>query len=181
MRCRLSRVRSQCVFKKKTVLLPISRFCFSDWGQLCDFGLLLVLGENRPVGVNVIHREKEGDSFYFSPKKKKKGQRKHRIIRLWSRNMASNTLLTVKCKPNLICYLFLWTYSCRECLLETFPTSPLDESLKRLLPCWISSCSLPHPESVGWARSVPASLTVTPDRLEFMEYLRTVMTVFSVE
>ena len=56
---------------KKTVLLPISRFCFSDWGQLRDFGLLLVLGEDRPVGVNVLHREKEGDSFYFSPKKVK--------------------------------------------------------------------------------------------------------------
>lgn len=61
---------------KKTVLLPISRFCFSDWGQLRDFGLLLVLGEDRPVGVNVLHREKEGDSFYFSPKKKSKKAQK---------------------------------------------------------------------------------------------------------
>lgn len=77
-------------------------------------------------------------------------------------------------------YLFLCTYSCRECLLVTLSTSPLSELPKMPLPCWISSCSLPHPESLRCAVSVLPSL-MAPDRLELMEYLRTVMTVFSVK
>lgn len=78
-------------------------------------------------------------------------------------------------------YLFLCTYSCRECLLACFPTSPSAELANILFPCWIPSCSLPQPESLVRGRSVLISLMATADRLELMEYLRTVMVVFSVK
>lgn len=43
-------------------------------GQLGEFRLLLVFGQNWTVGVNVIHRQKEGDSLYLGPKTPKKSQ-----------------------------------------------------------------------------------------------------------
>lgn len=36
-------------------------------GQVCEFGPVLVLGQNRPIGVNVVHRQKERDCFHFGP------------------------------------------------------------------------------------------------------------------
>lgn len=44
--------------------------------------------------------------------------------------------------------------------------------------CWITSCNLPQAESL---RCVRSGLMVTPVRPELIEYLRTVMTVFSVK
>lgn len=77
-------------------------------------------------------------------------------------------------------YLFLWTYSCKECRLETFPSSSVDEEPNMLFLCWITSCNLPQAESLRRAWSGLPSLMITPVRPELIEYLRTVMTAFSV-
>lgn len=78
-------------------------------------------------------------------------------------------------------YLFLWTYSCKECLLETFSSWSVAEEPNMPFLCWITSCNLPQAESLRWVRSGLPSLRFNPVRPEFIEYLRTVMTVFSVE
>lgn len=43
-------------------------------GQLSEFRLLLVLGQNWPVGVNVIHRYKECNCFNLGPERSEKQQ-----------------------------------------------------------------------------------------------------------
>lgn len=58
----------------KVSSLLLSRVCLGYGGQLSDFGLLLVLGQNWPVGVNVVHGQKERDSFYLGPKRSEKSQ-----------------------------------------------------------------------------------------------------------
>lgn len=52
----------------KKVLLLLSRICFSYGSQCCDFRFILVLGQNWPTCVNVLHREKKCDGFYLHPK-----------------------------------------------------------------------------------------------------------------
>lgn len=78
--------------------------------------------------------------------------------------------------------LFLCTYSCREHLLGTRSSSPEVELLHVLSCRWISGSSLLQPEVVHRrSRSGPRSLSLTPARLQFAEYLRTVMMVVSVK
>lgn len=52
----------------KKVLLLLSRIRFNYGSQLCDFRLILVLDQNWPTCVNVLHREKKCDGFYLHPK-----------------------------------------------------------------------------------------------------------------
>lgn len=97
-------------------------------------------------------------------------------------NVKSNSYkIDIKSTRSACVYLFLCNNSCRECLLVAFPTSSLAESSKMPFTRCISSCNLPHPKSLWCTVSVRPSLMFTPDRLELVEYRRTVMTVFSVK
>lgn len=155
----------------------LSGVCFCYGRQLLDPGLIVVPGQDRSIGVNVIHREEERDWFYLGPKRWDKTQMK--TAHDWKRK----TILWKKVSAQACAHLFLWTYPCKECPLLTFPpSSPAeDANMPLLLWCWIASCSLPHPESLWRFPPGLASFADTPVRPEFMEYLRTVMTALSAE
>lgn len=52
----------------------LSRISLSYGAELSEFWLLLVLGQNWPVGVNVIHRYQECNCFNLGPKRSEKQQ-----------------------------------------------------------------------------------------------------------
>lgn len=53
----------------------LSGVCFCDGGQLFDPSLIVVPGQDGPIGVNVVHREEEGDRFDFGPRRSNRTQR----------------------------------------------------------------------------------------------------------
>lgn len=48
------------------VILSGVRLCYGC--QLFDPSVIVWPGQDGPIGVNVIHREEEGDCFHFCPK-----------------------------------------------------------------------------------------------------------------
>lgn len=89
--------RTSCVF--------LSGVCFCYGCQLLDPSLIVVPGQDRPIGVNVIHGEEERDRFYLGPKRRDKAQ-----MLMW--RQSRKTGCEWKCKTTLLRRVFVPVCTC---------------------------------------------------------------------